>query len=84
MDIEKKVIELIEKPINDLGYELKSVEYVEEDGVYFLRVIIDSNKIICVEDCVNVTKLIDPMLDEVDYIKDSYILDVCSYEKGSD
>ena len=84
MDIEKKVRELIEKPINDLGYELKSVIYVEEDGVYFLRVIIDSSKTICVEDCVTVTRLIDPMLDDVDYIKDSYILDVCSFEKGSD
>ena len=84
MDIEKKVSELIEKPINDLGYELKSVQYVNEDGVYFLRVIIDSNKIICVDDCVSVTKLIDPMLDDVDYIKDSYILDICSSEKGSD
>ena len=84
MDIEKKVKELIKKPINDLGYELSSVNYINEDGVNFLRVIIDSKKVICVEDCVNVTKLIDPMLDDVDYIKDSYILDVCSYEKGSD
>ena len=35
-----------------------------------------------VEDCINVTRVIDPMLDDADYIKDSYILDVCSYEKG--
>jgi len=84
MDISEKVKKLVEKPINELGYILREVEYVKEDGVYFLRVIIDSNKIISIEDCVSVTKLIDPMLDDIDYISDSYILDVCSYEKGDE
>ena len=35
-----------------------------------------------IDDCICVTKLIDPMLDDIDYINDSYILDVCSKEKG--
>ena len=82
MDIEGKVKELIRKPIEELGYILSGVEYVEEGGVYYLRIIIDKVGYIDVEDCVKVTRLVDPMLDDVDYIKDSYILDVCSYEKG--
>ena len=84
MDIEIKVKELIEEPIKKLGYYLDSVEYVKEDGTYFLRVMIDKQGYIDVEDCINVTRLIDPMLVEADYITDSYILDVCSVEKGSD
>ena len=43
----------------------------------------DKNGIIDIEDCVKVTHLVDPILDTIDYIKDSYILDVCSKEKGS-
>lgn len=82
MDIVNKVKELIEKPISENGYILDDILYVKEDGNYFLRVVIDKNGIIDIEDCVNVTHIIDPMLDSVDFIKDSYILDVCSKEKG--
>lgn len=82
MDIESKVKKLIEEPIKNNGYILDEVLYVKEDGNYFLRVVIDKNGIIDVNDCVVVTRIIDPILDSVDYITDSYILDVCSKEKG--
>ena len=82
MDIENKVRKLIEQEIEKNGYILDEVLYIKEDGNYFLRIVIDKKGIIDVEDCVTVTKIIDPILDEVDYIKDSYILDVCSKEKG--
>lgn len=84
MDIASKVRELIEEKVKENGYILDEVLYIKEDGNYFLRVVIDKKGVIDVEDCVNVTRLIDPVLDSVDYITDSYILDVCSKEKGSD
>ena len=84
MDIEVKVRELIEGKLKENGYILDEVLYIKENGNYFLRIVIDKNGIIDVEDCVNVTRIIDPMLDEANYITDSYILDVCSKEKGSD
>ena len=68
--------------VEEEGYILDEVLYEKEDGNYFLRVVIDKNGIIDVEDCVTVTRVIDPILDTVDYITDSYILDVCSKEKG--
>ena len=82
MDIEKRVRKLIEQKIVENGYILDEVLYIKEDGNYFLRVVIDKNGIIDVEDCVTVTRIIDPLLDDIDYITDSYILDVCSKEKG--
>lgn len=82
MDIANNVKNLIEESIKTAGYILDDVLYLKEDGNYFLRVIIDKNGIIDVEDCVTVTHIIDPILDTVDYITDSYILDVCSKEKG--
>ena len=80
--IEKKVRSLIEEIIVGNNYILDSVEYVKEDSNMFLRVIIDKNGIVDIDDCVNVSKLINPILDEANIIDDSYILDVCSKEKG--
>ena len=82
MNIEKSVRELIQKSIEDANYILDEVLYVKEDGNYFLRVVIDAAKIIEIEDCVTVSKIINPILDDADLIKESYILDVCSKEKG--
>lgn len=83
MEIEKEVTKVIEKAITENGYYLDEVLYEKEGKTNFLRVIIDSDGMIDVEDCVTVCKLINPLLDEADLIEGSYILDVCSKEKGS-
>ena len=82
MYIAERVKEIIENEVNKNGYIIDEVLYVKEDGNYFLRIVIDKNGIIDMEDCVTVTRIVDPMLDDVDFITDSYILDVCSKEKG--
>ena len=81
MNIESKVKSLIEKTINSNGFILDEVLYVKEDGNNFLRIVIDKNGIVDIEDCVLVTHLIDPIIDTLE-IEDSYILDVCSKQKG--
>lgn len=80
--IEKKVRELIEKKVNALDVNIDSVVYEKENGNYFLKIVIDSNEGIDVDKCVEVTNLINPLLDEADLIKDSYILDISSKERG--
>lgn len=82
--MEEKIKSLIKDVIENNNYILDDVEYVKEGSVYFLRVIIDKVGIMDVEDCVNVSNLINPILDENDPIEDNYILDVCSKEKGSE
>lgn len=72
----KKILDPI---IKELGYTLDSVKW--ENAT--LEVVIDSDKGILVDDCIKVTKAIDPILDREDLIKESYVLDVCSKEKGS-
>lgn len=83
MNIVDEVRKAIEPVILENNYRLDEVLYIKEGNTNFLRVIIDKDGIIDVEDCVKVFRLIDPVLDEVDLIDDSYILDVCSKEKGS-
>ena len=80
--VEEKVKDLIEGVIKDNNYILDNIEYVKEEANMFLRVVIDKNGIIDIDDCVFVSKLINPILDKVDFLNDSYILDVCSKEKG--
>lgn len=82
METEEKIRQLIEKTIVEKGYELFKVKYEKEDNNNFLRVIIDKEDFIKVEDCVLINNLISPILDNSDLIKESYILDVCSKEKG--
>lgn len=80
--VEEEVRKLIEGIIKENNYILDTVEYVKEDANMFLRVVIDKNGIIDIDDCVCVSKLINPILDDANIISDSYILDVCSKEKG--
>lgn len=81
--MEEKLKNLIEKPIIEAGYILDSVSYVNENNTYFLRIIIDKNNdYININDCVKVNELLDPILDKIDFIDDSYIVDICSKEKG--
>ena len=82
MDKASIVKNLISDVINSNGYRLEDVLYVKEGNSFFLRVIIDKDGIINVDDCSRVTRLINPILDEADPIEESYILDVCSMEKG--
>lgn len=82
MNIVEQVTELIKKPVEDAGYFIDEVLYLKEEGNRFLRVVIVKDGIINVEDCVVVSKVINPILDEADLIKEEYILDVCSKEKG--
>lgn len=86
MSIEKEVLELIEKPINELGYENVSISFVKENGTNYLRVLIDKDDVISLDDIVKVNDLISPLLDEKDIISEPYILDVSSYgaEKAID
>ena len=82
MEIEKKIRELVEKKVNEIGVNIDKVEYLKEGSNNFLRITIDKNIPVDVDTCVEVTNIISPILDENDIIKDSYILDITSKEKG--
>ena len=80
--MEEKIKNLIEGEVNKLGISIDSVTYEKEGSNYFLKIVIDRDKIIDIDTCVEVTNVINPLLDSVDYIDDSYILDVSTKEKG--
>jgi ribosome maturation factor RimP len=72
------VWDLIEPTAESLGYRLWNVEYVREGADMYLRVTIDSDEGIDIDDCERMTRAIDPILDEADPIEGSYYLEVSS------
>ena len=80
--IEEKVRNLISESVNEKGVIIDSIEYVKEGSNYFLRIVIDREVPIDIDTCVEITNIINPLLDKADFIKDSYILDISSKEKG--
>lgn len=76
--IEDKVEALIKEKIEHIGYELYDVEYAKEGKSYFLRIYIDKPEGIMIEDCEKVHHEINDILDETDYIKEQYFLEVSS------
>ena len=79
MSLETEVLKLIEKPINEMGYINVSVSFAKEKGTYFLRVLVDKDEPISLDDIIAINDKISPLLDEADLIKDEYMLDVSSY-----
>ena len=77
--IEERVEQLIQKPIENLGYSLYDVQYVKEGQNYFLRVFIEKAEgTIDLNDCEKVNDGINDILDTADYIKEQYFLEVSS------
>lgn len=76
--IEERVEELIKDKIENIGYSLYDVEYAKEGPNYYLRIFIDNEKGIDLDDCEKVSNEINEKLDEADYIKEQYYLEVSS------
>lgn len=78
-NIESKVQALIQDIIENIGYTIYDLQYVKEGKDYFLRIFIEkSNGEIGLDDCEKVNNAINDKLDEADFIKDQYFLEVSS------
>ena len=82
--MEEKVRKLIEEEVNKMGISIDSILYEKEGSNYFLRIVIDRDETIDIDTCVDVTNVINPLLDKADFLNDSYILDVSTKEKGDE
>lgn len=72
-------VEAFSRPVVEgMGLELWDVEYVREGADWFLRVYIDKDGGVDIDDCERVSRALDPILDEKDPIPDSYHFEVCS------
>lgn len=77
-EIEARTEELVMPLVAEKQFELVDVEYVKEGGSYYLRVYIDKEGGITVNDCEAISRPFSDILDQEDYIEGSYILEVSS------
>ena len=76
--ITEKVAALAEPVVREEGCSLWDVEYVREAGSWFLRLYIDKEGGVSIDDCERISRRMDPILDETDPIPDSYVFEVGS------
>lgn len=75
---EAKTESLIMPILDRLNFELVDVEYVKEGGTWYLRAYIDKEGGITVNDCEDVAREMNVLLDEEDFIPDAYVFEVSS------
>ncbi|WP_297425099.1 ribosome maturation factor RimP [Clostridium sp.] len=75
----EKIENLVSPVISELSFELYYVEYVKENGEFYLRIYIDKAEgRISLDDCEAVSRRVSDILDAEDPIKEAYYLEVSS------
>mgnify|MGYP004662391119 FL=1 len=75
---EAKAEEMLLPIVESHGFELVDVEYVKEGGTWYLRAYIDKPGGITIDDCELVSRAFSDVIDQNDFIEDSYIMEVSS------
>ena len=75
---EEKTWDLLQPVLEELRLRAVDVEFVKEGGEYYLRCYIDKDGGVGIDDCENVSRRIDPLLDTGDFIDEAYTLEVSS------
>lgn len=74
----EEIKNILKEPLKNEGLFIDSITYHNKN----LNIILDSDNIIDLDRIVSATKVINKILDEKDFIKEEYLLDVSSKEKG--
>ena len=76
--ITDRVTQFAQPIVEEHGCTLWDVEYVREGSEYFLRLYIDKDGGVDINDCEAISRAVDPVLDAEDPIPESYQFEVCS------
>lgn len=80
--MKEKVVEKVDPAIKDLNMFVSDVYVSDEEGVTNLNVELDSSEVIDVERITEASKIINPIMDELDLLEGEYVLDIHSKVKG--
>lgn len=73
-----QIYEMVKPIADELNYEIYHIEYVKENGEYYLRIYIEKDGGITLSDCEALSRRVSDLMDEKDPIKDAYFLEVSS------
>ena len=68
----------IEPDLNELGFELVEVDYVQDGGAFILRFFIDRDGGVNVDHCAEASRMISALMDQTDFVGGQYLLEVSS------
>ena len=77
-DYEQETEKLLLPILEENRFEPVDVEYVKEGNTWYLRVYIDKEGGITIDDCELVSRALEAKLDETDLIPDAYVLELSS------
>ena len=80
--MKEKIIEAIGNKLDDLDVFIDDITYGKVENENILTIILDSKEVIPLNKVVMATRIINPILDKLDLIEESYTLDVYAKEKG--
>ena len=76
--VEESVETLVKNKIEKFGYELYDVLFLKEGSNRILRIVIDNDKGISLDDCEKVNDEVKDIIDEADLVKEQYFLEISS------
>ena len=76
--VTERVYALAKPIVEEEGCSLWDVEYLREAGTWYLRLYIDKEGGVGIDDCERISRRLDPILDEEDPIPESYVFEVGS------
>ena len=74
----EQIAEIVKPIAEELNYDIYHIEYVKENGEFYLRIYIEKDGGITLSDCEALSRRVSDLMDEKDPIKDPYFLEVSS------
>ena len=74
----EQIAEIVKPIAEELNYDIYHIEYVKESGEYYLRIYIEKDGGVSLNDCETLSRRVSDVLDEKDPITDAYFLEVSS------
>ena len=68
--------------MNKMDIIVDSIDFVNENNYYFLKIVLDKVNGIDLDTIVEATTVINPIIDKLDLIEEEYVLDISSKERG--
>ncbi len=75
---EKKLEAMLKPAVEEMGYEIADLEFVKEGPNWYLRVFVDKDGGVTIDDCELISKELEKILDENDPIEQAYFLEISS------
>lgn len=80
--MKEKIVSAIGNKLDELDVFIDDVTYGKEDSENVLTIVLDSKEVLPLNKVVMATRIINPIIDKLDLIEESYTLDVYAKEKG--